>query len=87
MELLKQDEVTLMKNSKLNTIETNVKNLNQPIKWLNSWDFVSGLQHVTFKTLMSPPVQAINNSFIEIKDVDLRPLLNKTMYKVKIKRF
>lgn len=84
MELLKQEELTLMQNSQLNTIETNIKGLNQPVKWLNSWNFVNGLTEINFKTLMKP---TIKHDLLSFKEVDLRPLVNKTIYKIKIKRF
>ena len=48
--LNKQDEITLMQNSHLRPLETNVKGLNQPIKWSNVWDYKAGLKEVSFKT-------------------------------------
>lgn len=84
MYLDKQTELTLMQNSHLQPLETNIKNLTQPVKWLNTWDFKSGLKDITFKTLEKPKITHELLSFIEL---DLRPLVNKTIYLVTIKRF
>jgi hypothetical protein len=81
--LNKQDEITLMQNSHLKPLETNVKGLNQPIKWMNTWDYKAGLKEISFKTLMVPP----KNPMISYYMLDLNPVLNKVIYVVTIKRF
>jgi hypothetical protein len=83
MALNKQDEITLMQNSHLRPLETNVKGLNQSIKWVNTWDYKSGLKEVSFKTLMVPP----KNPMISYTSLDLSPVVNKVIYIVTIKRF
>ena len=80
--MTKQEELTLMQNSHLRPLTTNVKNL-KPITWLNTWDYKSTLHDVTFKTTTPPPVV---NPLISSETVDLRPLKNTTFYKIKIKR-
>ncbi len=52
MYLDKQTELTLMQNSHLQPLETNIKGLIQSVKWLNTWDFTGGLTEIKFKTLM-----------------------------------
>jgi hypothetical protein len=79
----KQEELTLMQNSHLRTLTTHVKNLRNPITWLNTWDYASNLHYVSFNTLMPPPA---GNPLITSIEMDLRPLKNTTIYKVKIKR-
>jgi hypothetical protein len=81
--LNKQDEITLMQNSHLRPLETNVKGLNQAIKWMNTWDYKAGLKEVSFKTLMVPP----KNPMISYTSLDLNPVVNKVIYIVTIKRF
>ena len=83
MAINKQDEITLMQTSHLKPLETNVKGLNQPIKWSNVWDYKAGLREVSFRTLMLPP----KNPMISYTTVDLSPVVNKTIYIVTIKRF
>ena len=84
MYLDKQTELTLMQNSHLQPLETNIKGLLQPVKPMNTWDFVNGLTEIKFKTLMKP---SITHSLLSFKELDLRPLVNKTIYVVTIKRF
>jgi hypothetical protein len=83
MAINKQDEITLMQTSHLKPLETNVKGLNQPIKWSNVWDYKAGLREVSFRTLMLPP----KNPMISYTTVDLSPVVNKKIYIVTIKRF
>jgi hypothetical protein len=83
MAINKQDEITLMQTSHLRPLETNVKGLNQPIKWSNVWDYKAGLREVSFRTLMLPP----KNPMISYTTVDLSPVVNKKIYIVTIKRF
>lgn len=83
MAINKQDEITLMQTSHLRPLETNVKGLNQPIKWSNVWDYKAGLREVSFRTLMLPP----KNPMISYITVDLSPVVNKKIYIVTIKRF
>lgn len=83
MALNKQEEITLMQNSHLKPLETNVKGLNQPIKWTNIWDYKAGLKEISFKTLMVPP----KNPMISYISLDLSPVVNKVIYLVTIKRF
>jgi len=84
MYLDKQTELTLMQNSHLQPLETNIKGLLQSVKWSNTWDFTPGLTDIKFKTLMKPP---ITHELLSFKELDLRPLMNKTIYVVTIKRF
>jgi len=84
MALNKQDEITLMQNSHLKPLETNVRGLNQAIKWSNTWDYKSGFKEISFKTLMVPPTKS---SMISYVTLDLKPVLNKVIYIVTIKRF
>ena len=84
MYLDKQTELTLMQNSHLQPLETNIKGLLQPVKWMNTWDFVNGLTEIKFKTLMKPQ---LNHELLSFRELDLRPLVNKTIYVVTIKRF
>lgn len=84
MILNKQDEITLMDTSELKPLITFIKGLNGPVRWNNCWDYKAGLKDVTFKTLMKPEIKHDLLSYIEL---DLRPLVNKTIYIVTIKRF
>jgi hypothetical protein len=84
MALNKQEEITLMQNSHLKPLETNVRGLNNPIKWANTWDYKAGLREISFKTLMVPPTKS---AMISYTSLDLKPVVNKVIYIVTIKRF
>lgn len=84
MALNKQEEITLMQNSHLKPLETNVKGLIRPIKWQNTWDYRASLRDVQFKTLMEPPVKS---PMISYQILDLKPVMNRIIYIVTIKRF
>lgn len=84
MVLNKQEEITLMQNSHLKPLETNVKGLIRPISWKNTWDYKGGLKEVTFKTLMEPPIKS---PMISYQILDLKPVMNRIIYIVTIKRF
>ena len=81
--MTKQEELTLMQNSHLNPLTTNIKNVRKPIVWSNTWDFKSNLHEISFNTTSFPPDVS---PLISYKTVDLRPLKNVTIYKVTIKR-
>jgi hypothetical protein len=84
MILNKQDEITLMQNSHLKPLETNVRGLNAPIKWQNTWDYKAGFKDIKFKTLTEPPVKS---PMISYQTLDLKPVMNRVIYIVTIKRF
>jgi hypothetical protein len=84
MILNKQDEITLMQTSHLKPLTTHIKGMNRSVQWNNCWDYKSGLHDVTFKTLTPPPVK---HALLSSRELDFRPILNKTMYVITIKRF
>lgn len=80
--MTKQEEYTLMLNSKLKDLITPIKN-RKDIKWLKVWDHQANTSNIIFKTLNYPPY--INNNIV-VEEIDLMPIANKKIYKIIIKK-
>jgi len=80
--MTKQEEYTLMLNSKHNDLITPVKN-SKEIKWLRVWDHRATPALTTFKTLMPPPYK---HELITAEEINLMPLANYKIYKITIKK-
>jgi hypothetical protein len=80
--MTKQEEYSLMQNSKPYDLVTPVKNF-KSIKWLKVWDYKNTPMLTTFKTLTPPQHK---HKLITAEEIDLRPMANYTIYKVTIKK-
>jgi hypothetical protein len=80
--MTKQEEYTLMQNSKPYELKTPVKN-SKSIRWLKVWDHRNTPTLTTFKTLTPVPYK---HPLISAEEIDLRPIANYTIYKITIKK-
>ena len=80
--MTKQEEYTLMQNSKPNDLKTPIQG-GKEIRWIKVWDHHAGASVITFKTLTPPPYE---HKLITSQEIDLMPVANKKIYKITIKR-
>jgi len=78
----KQEEYTLMQNSKPYDLVTPIKG-GRSIKWLRVWHHKASPTQTSFRTLMGPPYE---HKLIKAEKIDLLPVANYQIYKITIKK-
>ena len=78
----KHKEYELMETSPRRTIKIDTLK-NTPLVYLNSWDYKSTLNDVSFKTTSVVPT---THPSVKVDFIDLHPVTNKKIYKITIQR-